>query len=146
MDQLDKKVNELLGFIVRVGKIKPSIAKNEILPILELALKEQDRDTRHAIAEALITYPSETIDENVIFKNTDHNQEIFINGVRYVPAKTVIINAHEILKVLVEQYMGATDDDKVDRLSDELWVVITESPEGYNEPPTVKEIIERMTL
>ncbi len=84
-----------------------------------------------------------------VFIETPRDKEVrhvVIDGIQYVPAGTVVVNAHTVLKTLVEQYMGITDNERVDQLSDELWIVITENPEGYNEPPTIKEIVERMAL
>ena len=64
MKKLDKKVDDLLDQILDCDYTRmDGLAKARIL--LRRALKEQDRDTRHACAGAMQNCPSDSIENGI---------------------------------------------------------------------------------
>lgn len=68
-------------------------------------------------------------------------EEVLIDGVRYVPAHTVIANRDKVKAIFVNEFWGGFDHTK--DMSD-VFVIVTDDPSGYHKPKTVDEFVDQL--
>jgi Tfp pilus assembly PilM family ATPase len=81
---LDNKVNQVSAEMINAGLFTSNDIKDydTLVEIIKWALKEQDRDTRHACAEAIITNTILTEDtDNIVFLSVVKNLKEYFHAV-----------------------------------------------------------------
>lgn len=76
--------------------------------------------------------------------------EVMIDGIRYVPAKQVVLNREQVLRLLVEEYMGEEPEKPLEwfeRMAQELYVWVDEDPGSEDdETSTIAGLLDRLAL
>ena len=73
------------------------------------------------------------------------NPEVIINGVKYLPAKKVILNSKDFKKALIGLWWGNASDSTIDKYENSLYIEVTDEPQ-YENSPTVAEFINGLDL
>jgi len=76
---------------------------------------------------------------------TKNKTEVIINGVKYLPAKEVILNSKQIKKALIDLWWGNSSDDTIAKYENDVYIEVTDEP-IYSNPITVKDFVEGLNL
>lgn len=72
MKTAKEKANELAEQVVGLD-LRTSVGVEKLIDVIRLALKEQDRDTRHACAEAVLGCDKSLYNIDLIWKDDAHS-------------------------------------------------------------------------
>ena len=77
------------------------------------------------------------------------SEDVIINGVKYLPAEKVILNARQIKEALLSLYWGKCSDlsdEELKRRCDTVFVIIYDDASDYSPgTPTINEFVSNMT-
>lgn len=71
-------------------------------------------------------------------------REVLIDGVRYVPAAEISAGLEDFKQALLDQFWGKGYRPEGANEGRDVYVMVYDDAEGFDNPPTVKEFIEQL--
>lgn len=70
--------------------------------------------------------------------------EVFINGVKYIPAREVVTGRTQIIQGLLREFWGHVDEESIESKKEGMTVIVTDSPPWPGR--TIDEVIDDIAM
>lgn len=62
------------------------------------------------------------------------SREVYIDGVRYIPAKSAVVNLEGVARALLMEYWGTVTDEQLEKFmkSKDIFIIVTDYSDGDN--------------